>query len=142
VGCAQDRDCASQDAAAVRRVVRIRSRYEAENNSWYAGILRTAVNHIVGNGPRLQLLTESPEANARIEKAWRQWATKIDLAAMLRTICEAYWRDGEVFAMRADRPQNWPLTLDIRTIEARLPAANSVRPPTSIMTSSTVISLR
>lgn len=27
---------------AVRRVVRIRSRYEAENNSWYAGILRTA----------------------------------------------------------------------------------------------------
>jgi lambda family phage portal protein len=105
-------------SAAVRRVVRIRSRYEAENNSWYAGILRTAVNHIVGNGPRLQLLTESPEANARIEKAWRQWATKIDLADMLRTICEAYWRDGEVFVMRADRPQNWPLTLDIRTIEA------------------------
>jgi lambda family phage portal protein len=105
-------------SAAVRRVVRIRSRYEAENNSWYAGILRTAVNHIVGNGPRLQLLTASPEANARIEKAWRQWATKIDLADMLRTICEAYWRDGEVFVMRADRPQNWPLTLDIRTIEA------------------------
>ena len=105
-------------SAAVRRVVRIRSRYEAENNSWYAGILRTAVNHIVGNGPRLQLLTSNPEANARIEKAWRHWAMKIDLADMLRTICEAYWRDGEVFAMRADRPQNWPLTLDIRTIEA------------------------
>ena len=105
-------------SAAVRRVVRIRSRYEAENNSWYAGILRTAVNHIVGNGPRLQLLTASPEANARIEKAWRQWAMKTDLADMLRTICEAYWRDGEVFVMRADRPQNWPLTLDIRTIEA------------------------
>jgi lambda family phage portal protein len=105
-------------SAAVRRVVRIRSRYEAENNSWYAGILRTGVNHIVGNGPRLQLLTASPEANARIEKAWRQWATKIDLADMLRTGCEAYWRDGEVFVMRADRPQNWPLTLDIRTIES------------------------
>jgi lambda family phage portal protein len=103
---------------AVRRVCRIRSRYEAENNSWYAGILRTAVNHIVGNGPRLQLLTSNSEANARIEKAWRQWASKIDLADILRTCVEAYWRDGEVFMMRADRPQNWPLTLDVRIFEA------------------------
>ena len=102
---------------AVRRIIRLRSRYEAENNSWYAGILRTAVNHIVGNGPRLQLLTADPIANARIEKAWHQWAMKIDLADMLRTICEAYWRDGECFVMRSDRPQNWPLTLDLRTFE-------------------------
>jgi lambda family phage portal protein len=103
---------------AVRRVVRIRSRYEAENNSWYAGILRTAVNHIVGNGPRLQLLTADPAANARIERAWRQWAMKIDLADIIRTGVEAYWRDGEVFVMRAERPQNWPLTLDVRMFEA------------------------
>ena len=103
---------------AVRRVVRIRSRYEAENNSWYAGILRTAVNHIVANGPRLQLLTPDPVANARIEKAWRQWAAKIDLADTLRTVVEAYWRDGESFLMRAEKPQNWPLTLDVRIFEA------------------------
>jgi len=96
---------------AVRRVVRLRSRYESENNSWYAGILRTAVNHIVGNGPRLQMLTLNLEANERLEKAFSRWAKKIDLADMLRTICEAYWRDGEVFVMRADRPQNYPLTL-------------------------------
>lgn len=103
---------------AVRRVIRIRSRYEAENNSWYAGILRTAVNHIVGNGPRLQMLTTNVEANQRVEKAFRRWAMKIDLADMVRTMVEAYWRDGEVFAMRADRPQNYPLTLDLRTFEA------------------------
>lgn len=103
---------------AVRRVVRIRSRYEAENNSWYAGILRTAVNHIVGNGPRLQMLTANIEANQRIEKAFQRWAMKIDLADMVRTIVEAYWRDGEVFVMRADRPQNYPMTLDLRTFEA------------------------
>lgn len=103
---------------AVRRVVRIRSRYEAENSSWYSGILRTAVNHIVGNGPRLQMLTANPEANKRVEAAFRRWATKIDLADMLRVIVEAYWRDGEVFVMRAERPQNWPLTLDLRTFEA------------------------
>lgn len=104
---------------AVRRVVRIRSRYEAENNSWYAGILRTAVNHIVGNGPRLQMLTDNQEANRRIEKAWRQWAAKVDLADFLRTCVEAYWRDGEVFVMQASRPQLWPHpTLDLRMFEA------------------------
>lgn len=76
------------------------------------------MNHIVGNGPRLQMLTEDVEANRRIEKAFRRWATKIDLADMLRTIVEAYWRDGEVFVMRADKPQNFPMTLDLRTLEA------------------------
>jgi len=114
-------DSLSARAAAsysVRRIIRLRSRYEAENNSWYAGILRTAVNHIVGNGPRLQMLTEDVEANRRIEKAFRRWASKIDLADMLRTIVEAYWRDGEVFVMRADKPQNFPMTLDLRTLEA------------------------
>lgn len=114
-------DSLSARAAAsysVRRIIRLRSRYEAENNSWYAGILRTAVNHIVGNGPRLQMLTDDVEANRRIEKAFRRWASKIDLADMLRTIVEAYWRDGEVFVMRADKPQNFPMTLDLRTLEA------------------------
>lgn len=102
----------------VRRVVRIRSRYEAENNSWYAGILRTVVNHICGNGPRLQVLTENREANLRLEKAFHRWARTIDLSDMLRTITEAYWRDGEVFVMRAEQPKNYPLTLDLRTFEA------------------------
>jgi lambda family phage portal protein len=103
---------------AVRRVVRIRSRYESENNSWYAGILRTAVNHIVGSGPRLQVLTADSAANQRLELAWRRWVARVDFADMLRTIVEAYWRDGEVFVMRADRPQWYPLALDLRTIEA------------------------
>jgi lambda family phage portal protein len=103
---------------AVRRVVRIRSRYESENNSWYAGILRTAVNHIVGSGPRLQVLTTDPEANQRVETAWRRWTAKVDFADILRTAVEAYWRDGEVFVMRADRPRWYPLSLDLRTLEA------------------------
>ena len=103
---------------SVRRIIRLRSRYEAENNSWYAGILRTAVNHIVGNGPRLQMLTDNIEANRRLEKAFRRWSSQIDLADMLRTAVEAYWRDGEVFVMRADKPQNFPMTLDLRMLEA------------------------
>jgi lambda family phage portal protein len=87
---------------AVRRVCRIRSRYESENNSWYAGILRTASNHIVGAaGPRLQVLTPDAAANRRIESAWRQWSQRVKLSDMLRTCVEAYWRDGEVFVMRS-----------------------------------------
>jgi len=103
---------------AVRRVVRIRSRYEAENNSWYAGILRTAVNHIVGSGPRLQVLTQDAAANQRLELAWRRWVARVDFGEMLRTAVEAYWRDGEVFVMRAERPQWYPMPLDLRTLEA------------------------
>jgi capsid protein len=103
---------------AVRRVVRIRSRYESENNSWYAGILRTAVNHIVGSGPRLQVLTPDPAANQRLELAWRQWTARVDFADILRTAVEAYWRDGEVFVMRSDRPKWYPLSLDLLPLEA------------------------
>lgn len=103
---------------AVRRVCRIRSRYEAENNSWYAGILRTAVNHIGGTGPRLQLLSDNEEANTRVEKGFQHWARLVDFAGKLRTAIEAYWRDGEVYLMRAYSQRHQPYTLDIRVIEA------------------------
>lgn len=105
---------------AVRKVVRIRSRYEAENNSWYAGILRTAVNHICGGaGPRLQLLTGNAEADRRVERAWASWCRRVDFADILRQSVEAYWRDGEVFLMRAEHPLvTAGVSLDVRLIEA------------------------
>ncbi len=104
---------------AVRRVVRIRSRYEAENNSWYSGIIRTAANHIVGgSGPRLQLLTGNPEANRRVEQAWNRWCRETDFAETIRMAVEAEWRDGEVFLMRAETPRFREITMDIRLIEA------------------------
>ena len=104
---------------AVRRVVRTRSRYEAENNSWYAGILRTAVNHIVGGaGPRLQVLTGNVDADRRLERAWSQWVRAVDFADILRMAVEAYWRDGEVFVMRAESPRFGRVALDVRLIEA------------------------
>lgn len=105
-------------SAAVRRVVRLRSRYEAENNSWYSGIIQTAANHIVGNGPRLQVLSNNVEGNARLERAWRRWASMIDLADIVRMAVSTYWRDGEVFLMRASRIRNRPYSLDLRLIEA------------------------
>lgn len=103
----RDADRLSARAAfspTIRDTVRIRSRHEAENNPWYAGILRTVANHIVGTGPRLQVLTPDPIANARIERAWRQWAKIVGLTEKLRIGVETYWRDGEVFYLRRFRP--------------------------------------
>lgn len=102
----------------IRKTVRERSRHEAENNSWYAGILRTAANHIVGTGPRLQVLTGSPDANARLERAWKRWAAAVRLADKLRVAVETYWRDGEVYFLRRYRPNLWPISLEIVQYEA------------------------
>jgi len=104
---------------SVRRTVRIRSRYEAENNSWYAGILRTASNHIVGGpGPRLQLLSGNPEVDRRIEQAWSRWCRSVDFTDTLRMAIESYWRDGEVFLIKAESVSRYPVSLDVRLIEA------------------------
>lgn len=113
----------------VRSILRKRSRYEAANNSWYCGILRTAANHIAGCGPRLQVLTADPAVNARIEKAWQQWSRSINLAEKLRVIVETYWRDGEVFVMRRARPRLQPISLDIFSIEAEQVASPFVGNP-------------
>ena len=99
-----------------RKVARERSRYEWDNNSWYAGMLRTAANHIVGTGPRLQVLTNYPDVNARIEKAWRKWAKHVRFAEKLRTAVMTYWRDGETFGMRGQSSQT-SLGLDVRLYE-------------------------
>src|SRR5574340_440078 len=64
-------DFLSANAAArpeVRRILRNRSRYEVANNSYARGIVLTLANDVIGTGPRLQMLTRSPETNRRIEK--------------------------------------------------------------------------
>lgn len=97
----------------VRRIVRLRSRYEAENNSWYAGILRTAATHIVGPGPRLQVQGGTVEQNRWIELQWHKWAKRVKFHDVLRTAVEAYWRDGSSILMRF-QPQD---LLDVLLLE-------------------------
>lgn len=74
-------DHLSADASAsaeVRRVLRSRARYEVANNSYAKGIVLTLANYVVGTGPRLQMLTDDPEANRLIEKEFSLWA-QIDI---------------------------------------------------------------
>lgn len=104
-----------------RKIARERSRLEAENNSWYAGMLRTAANHVVGpNGPRLQVLTTNSRLNTAIEMAWNNWAKAIGFVKKLKIAVETHWRDGEVFGMRASRkirPYGSLVSLDISLYE-------------------------
>ncbi|MBL9000908.1 MAG: phage portal protein, partial [Phycisphaerae bacterium] len=61
----------------VRRVLRNRARYEVANNSYAKGIVLTLANDTIGTGPRLQMLTDDAEANARIEDAFEQWSRAV-----------------------------------------------------------------
>ena len=76
-------DAMSADGAAsadVRKKLRERARYEVANNSYAKGIVLTIANDCIGTGPRLQLLTDDPETNRRVEAAFAEWAEAVTRA--------------------------------------------------------------
>ncbi len=106
-------------SAEVRRILRSRARYEVANNSYAKGIVLTLANYVVGTGPRLQMLTDDPEANRLIEKEFARWARAVGLAHKLRTMRIAQCESGEVFGLLATNPRiDAPVQLDLRPIEA------------------------
>ncbi|MEW6199791.1 MAG: phage portal protein [Planctomycetota bacterium] len=115
-------DHLSADAAMgadVRRVLRSRARYEVANNSYAKGIVATLANYVVGTGPRLQMLTDDPEANRLIEQEFSRWAKSIALPHKLRTMRVAQCESGECFGLLTSNPRiAAPVQLDLRLIEA------------------------
>jgi len=115
-------DGLSADAAAspeVRRLLRNRARYEVANNSYAKGIVLTLANDVIGTGPRLQMLTEAPEVNQRIEREFGRWAKTVGLAEKLRTLRTARATDGEAFLILGSNPKlPGAVKLDLRLIEA------------------------
>ena len=115
-------DGLSADAASnpeVRRTLRNRARYEVANNSYAKGIVLTLANDVVGTGPRLQIMTGSPDVDRRVEAAFAEWSCAVDLAGKLRTMRMARAESGECFLMLASNPRNdSPVQLDVRVIEA------------------------
>lgn len=83
----------------VRQQLRSRARYEVANNSYARGIVNTLANDCVGTGPRLQMQTQSKEANALIERLFRDWAREIRLAEKLRTMRAGRAESGEAFGV-------------------------------------------
>ena len=115
-------DAMSADGAAsadVRKKLRERARYEVANNSYAKGIMLTIANDAIGTGPRLQLLTNDPEINRRVETAFADWAKAIDLAEKLRAMRMAKATDGETFAILTANPViDSPVQLDVQLVEA------------------------
>ena len=104
----------------VRKALRNRARYEAqENNSYAKGIVLTLANDTIGTGPRLQVTTPNSRNNQRIEQAFAQWARKTNLAKKLRTMRLAKVVDGEPFCQFVTNERlDSPVQLDIVLIEA------------------------
>lgn len=103
----------------VRRTLKIRSRYEAGNNSYFRGIIDTIANDLVGIGPKLQVKTKDQAVNRIIEHAWRDWSNEIDLGSKLRLMAKAKIQDGEAFGLiTSNTSLAGPVQLDLQVIES------------------------
>lgn len=120
-------DALSADAAAsasVRQTLRYRARYEVANNSYARGMIVTLASDTIGTGPRLQMLSASPDFNRAVEREWTRWAAEMALADKLRTMRQARCQDGEAFAAITANPAlASAVKLDLRLLEADLVSA-------------------
>ena len=102
----------------MRQKLRDRCRYEVANNSWASGVADALADFMVGDGPKLQLLTDDQELNRLIETEFLQWAEAVCLADKLWLMRRVRAVDGEAFLFLEDDPDLEPVTLNLREYEA------------------------
>lgn len=102
----------------VRRRLRDRTRYEVENNSWASGVADALADFMVGDGPKLQVMTEDRELNKIVEGEWCDWAEQALLADKLWMLRRVRAVDGESFLLLDTDDDYSPVTLDVRAYEA------------------------
>lgn len=105
----------------VRRTLRSRARYEAANNSYLSGMLRTLASDTIGTGPELQITDPDvpKEAATEIENTFWEWCQAVRLPQKLRLMRQAKARDGETFAQVFQNPRvKHPIRLDFNIFEA------------------------
>jgi lambda family phage portal protein len=106
-------------SAEVRRTLRNRARYEVANNSYARGIVLTLANDVIGTGPRLQMLTDAPDANRVVEQLFAEWSDVVRLPEKLRTVRMARADSGEGFAvLTSNSSLPTDIKLDLRLLEA------------------------
>ena len=81
----------------VRRMLRLRSRYEVSNNPYLFGVCTSNADDLIGTGPTLQVLRDSDAENKQIERQWKEWSEEVGLVEKLRTLKLARTVDGEGF---------------------------------------------
>lgn len=108
----------SANIVQVRRILRMRARYESANNSYCRGMILTLANATIGTGPRLQLTTGDEPLDQRITEAFAEWAHAIALGEKLHTMRQSRAVDGEAFGLMVTNPNlDTPAQLDLRLIE-------------------------
>lgn len=109
----------ASNTVQVRHTLRSRSRYEAANNSLYAGILRSIADHTVGIGPQIQFLHPSPRVNGDLGALWAEWSIASQFGGKLWLAKETQSRDGEVFGRTIGNPAlESRVKLDYQLLEA------------------------
>lgn len=97
---ARDRSPKLANTPVARQKVRIRCRYEADNNCYLSGLVSTLATDIIGyTCPKLQVLTEDTELNTFIEEQWIAWSENdsVNLPSNLRVLDETRRVEGEGF---------------------------------------------
>lgn len=104
---------------AVRRTLRMRSRYALANCPLARGILRKLADFVVGTGPRLQVATEDREYNRAVETAFGEWMIATKFARKLWQMRFSKAQNGEAFGLFfTNLPLRTPVKLDMRTVES------------------------
>ena len=128
-------DYLSADADAspdTRRILRMRSRYEYQNNSYARGVIQCLANDTIGNGPRLRYASTDDRLNSRIERDFTAWAESVWLGEKLRAVRIARARDGEAFVLLAQNPTlRTNVKLDLSLIDADRVAGDMGGSPSS-----------
>ncbi len=102
-----------------RRMARMRTRYEIQNNSYARGLTLTLANDLIGTGPRLCVKGEDEESNEQVQRAFGKWMSDIHLSEKLRTMKLAKTGDGEGIALLVNNPESVnPVQLDVKPIES------------------------
>lgn len=101
-------DDLAPDAAAspeVRRILRMRGRYQQACEPYIDGISFGVAASVIGNGPNLQMQTPDKAVNMAIERGFRRWAEAVRLAELLRLAVEARAIQGEAFLQMTSNPR-------------------------------------
>lgn len=97
---ADDKNPVQALTSDVRRKLRMRARYEAENNCYCGGLVSTLAVDLIGYTlPKLRIIDDNPAIKTLIEDEWRRWTEngKVNLSQKCRLLEETKWIEGESF---------------------------------------------
>lgn len=108
-----------------RYKLRNRGRYEAINNSYCRGLVRSFAYDLIGTCPRLQLsipgIADDDPSPKTVERNYARWARVVGLGRKYRIMEKGAARCGEGLGLLTTNPrQKNPVQLDLRLLEPEM----------------------